>query len=270
MSFLTVNGLEYHVETTGSGPALLLLHGFTGSEASWQHLLPALSQHYRVITLDFPGHGSTAVPTDPARYSLENTAADLARILDELKIERAAVLGYSMGGRVALYFALRYPGKMLALILESVSPGLATEQERQDRTVADRALADFIEEKGIAAFVERWENLPLWSSQVNLPEDVRDSLHRQRLNNCPAGLANSLRGLGTGVQPSLWDELEEYGRPVLVLTGELDAKFTLTGQLMAAKFPNARHETVAGAGHAVHLEKPGEFESLIKGFLAEL
>ena len=270
MSLLAVNGLEYHVEEAGTGPALLLLHGFTGSGASWQRLLPAFTPHYRVITVDLPGHGATATPPDPARYNIENTAADLALILKDLEIDRTAVLGYSMGGRVALFFALRYPEKVSALVLESASPGLPTEKERQDREAADNVLAEFIEEKGLAAFVGRWENLPLWTSQANLPESVRADLHAQRLKNRPDGLANSLRGLGTGAQPSLWDDLESFTRPVFILTGELDPKFTLTGQLMEAKFQNARREVVAGVGHTVHLENPGEFEKLVKGFLAGL
>ncbi len=270
MSLLAVNGLHYHIEDAGTGMAFLLLHGFTGSGASWGNLLPAFTPYYRVITVDLPGHGATEAPADPTRYSIENTAADLAQILDELKIDRAAVSGYSMGGRVALFFALRYPEKVSALVLESASPGLPTEKERRERKAADNALAGFIEEKGLAAFVERWENLPLWNSQANLPESVRADLHAQRLRNRPEGLANSLRGLGIGVQPSLWDDLGSFTRPVLILTGELDPKFRLTGQLMEAKFQNARREVIAGAGHTVHLEKPEKFEKLVKDFLAGL
>jgi 2-succinyl-6-hydroxy-2,4-cyclohexadiene-1-carboxylate synthase len=267
---LEVNGLTYHVEENGSGPALLLLHGFTGSGKSWNPLLPGLTETHRVITVDFPGHGVTSAPTDPARYTIENTAADLAAILEKLEVEQTAVLGYSLGGRVALFFALRYPARVAGLILESASPGLPTERERAERKAADEALARFIEEKGLEAFVERWENLPLWASQTNLSEEVRANLRRQRLHNRPDGLANSLRGLGTGAQPSLWEELENFGKPVLILSGELDPKFTLTGQLMEAKFPAARRVVVAGAGHTIHLEKPDEFEKTVKEFLAGL
>lgn len=270
MSLLEVNGLTYQIEERGSGPALLLLHGFTGSGKSWKTLLPGFTGNYRVITVDFPGHGETAAPADPTRYSIENTATDLAAILEKLGVAQAAVLGYSMGGRVALFFALRYPSKVSGLILESASPGLPTARERAERKAADEALARFIEEKGLAAFVERWGNLPLWASQAGLPETVRENLRHQRLNNRPVGLANSLRGLGTGVQPSLWDELGGFGKPVLILTGELDPKFTLTGQLIEAKFPDARRKVVAGAGHTIHLEKPAEFEKTVKEFLAGL
>ncbi len=270
MSRLAVNGVQYHVEEAGEGPALVLLHGFTGSGENWNHLLPAFTPHFRVISIDLPGHGATEAPSDPARYSISKTAAGIAVILDSLKIDRVAILGYSMGGRVVLFFALEYPERVNALILESASPGLATAQERAGRVVADEALAGFIEEKGLETFVERWESLPLFASQSSLSEALRANLHRQRLLNRPEGLANSLRGLGTGVQPSLWDNLPDIAAPVLILTGALDTKFKAIGQQMQERLPNARREVVAGAGHTIHLEKPREFEKLVKGFLAEL
>lgn len=264
MSRVEVNGIEYHFEEAGHGPALLLLHGFTGSGQNWEPLLPYLTPHYRVITPDLPGHGSTASPSDPARYSIENTVADLAAILDALKIDRAAILGYSMGGRLALYFALHYPQRVTALVLESASPGLATAQGRLERQKADDALADFIEVKGLAAFVERWEKLPLWANQT---AEMRAKLHRQRLQNRPGGLANSLRGLGTGVQPSLWNKLPEFKGQTLLISGELDAKFTAIAGQMREKLPDARLEVVPGAGHTVHLEQPERYVEIVKGFL---
>jgi 2-succinyl-6-hydroxy-2,4-cyclohexadiene-1-carboxylate synthase len=270
VSRITVNGLQYYLEDSGEGPALLLLHGFTGSGSNWNHLLPALTPHFRVITLDLPGHGSTEAPPDPQPYNIENSAADIAAILDSLKIERAVILGYSMGGRVALFFALHYPERVRALILESASPGLATVQERAERIASDEALAGFIEQADLEAFVDRWEKIPLFASQAALPEDVRAKLRRQRLQNRLQGLANSLRGMGTGAQPSLWEKLPGLTAPVLILTGELDSKFKHIGQQMQERLPNVRREVVAEAGHTIHLEKPRRFEDLVQGFLAGL
>lgn len=268
MSRLDINGVHYNVEVAGAGPPLVLLHGFTGSGTTWEANLPAFKPHFRVITIDLPGHGASDAPADPQLYSIERTATAIAAILDSLKIAKAAVLGYSMGGRIALFFAVHYPQRVKALILESASPGLATAQERADRVAADGALAGFIEQQGLEAFVNYWEKAPLFASQATLAEPVRANLRHQRLLNRPAGLANSLRGVGTGEQPSLWEKLADLAGPVLLLTGELDPKFKAIGQQMLARLPAARLEVVAGAGHTAHLEKPGEFENLVKDFLA--
>ena len=214
---MSVNNIDYHVESHGSGKPLVLLHGFTGSSANWAAQVGFLADHFRVVTVDLLGHGATNAPSDPARYAIERQAADILGILDALEVERAHLLGYSMGGRLALFTALTYPDRINHLILESASPGLRTDAERQARIASDRALADRIERDGIAAFADFWSNLPLFATQ---PPELRQRLHDQRLRNNPLGLANSLRGMGTGVQPSLWDRLGELTLPMLLIAGE--------------------------------------------------
>ena len=127
---------------------------------------------------------------------------------------------------------------------------------RRQRREQDNNLADFIEREGIAAFVARWEALPLWASQAQLAEEVRVQLRRRRLQNNPVGLANSLRGMGTGRQPSLWGHLAVLDVPVLLLAGELDNKFVAINRKMARLLPRATLQIVPGAGHTVHLERP--------------
>jgi 2-succinyl-6-hydroxy-2,4-cyclohexadiene-1-carboxylate synthase len=267
MTRLAVNGVHLNITVTGDGPPLVLLHGFTGSNATWQTHQPALAQHYRLIAIEMLGHGESDAPSDPTRYSLEHTVADLTAILDVLKLEKAALLGYSMGGRIALHFAVNRPDRVSALLLESSSPGLATIEERAARVASDHALADFIEREGLAAFVERWENLPLFASQHRLPAEVQTALHRQRLTNRPSGLANSLRGAGTGAQPSLWSQLNRLTMPVLLIVGELDPKFTQIAHQMREILPHAQLEIIPTAGHTPHLEAPAPFDQLILNFL---
>ncbi len=256
MPELLVNGVTYYVEVHGGGRPLLLLHGFTGSSQNWRSLLPGLVGHYEVILVDVLGHGRTASPPDENRYAIEQVAADLIAIVDELGYLDTGILGYSMGGRLALFTAVTHPHRIRHLILESASPGLATAVERQQRAAQDRELADWIEANGIEAFVQRWENLPLWASQQQLSPEIRQQLHLQRLQNDPTGLANSLRGMGTGAQPSLWEQLPILAMPVLLLTGELDTKFVAINRQMAELLPNAHPKIVPGAGHTVHLERP--------------
>ncbi len=272
MSDLCVNGVLYHVEVTGQGNPLLLLHGFTGSGQNWADHVPTLAQHYRVVTLDILGHGLTDSPADPARYSMEKVAADVTAVLHQSSIVNfqssiVNLLGYSMGGRLALYLAVHYPHLIRALILESASPGLETEPERAARRARDHALADRIESESVAAFVDYWEALPLWASQQQLAPEKRAALRAQRLNNNPTGLANSLRGMGTGAQPSLWPHLSELTTPVLLLAGETDEKFVGINRRMHNLLLNSQLELIADAGHAVHLERPYAFRQVVLTFL---
>lgn len=264
---LRINGITLNVEQSSTGRQLLLLHGFTGSAATWAPLISALPPHFHAIAPDLIGHGRSNSPSDAERYRMERCVADLLTLFDQLEIARADVLGYSMGGRVALHLAVAAPERVGALVLESSSPGIADAAERQARVAADAALADLIEREGIAAFVDRWERLSLFASQAALPEDTRARLHAQRLRNNPIGLANSLRGMGTGQQGSLWDRLSGLDVPTLLIVGALDAKYRALADDMLALLPNARAVIVPGAGHAVHLEQPQAFAKNVLEFL---
>jgi 2-succinyl-6-hydroxy-2,4-cyclohexadiene-1-carboxylate synthase len=233
----------------------LLLHGFTGSGASWRDLI-ALSglDASQFLTPDLPGHGAN-VPADPAAYTMEATAAALINGLDTS--DTPHLYGYSMGGRLALYLALTYPERFASLTLESASPGLKTDEARAARRAADEALAHRIEQNGIEAFVAEWEKLSLWDSQTQtLTPDQQLALHEARLRNDPHGLAHSLRGLGTGAQPSLWERMWEIKIPCLLITGEYDHKFSAISHEMQMEQPRVERVVIANAGHAVHLEQP--------------
>jgi len=267
MSDYTINGLRYGVFEVGRGAPLVLLHGFTGSAAGWQPLMQHLAGHRRLIAIDLPGHGRSDAPGDAARYRMERVATDLAALLEALDAAPADWLGYSMGGRLALYCALEYPDFVLRLVLESASPGLTSAAERQARCAEDEALAARIEREGLAAFVTYWESRPLFASQARLPDAIRAVQRTQRLDNKPEGLANSLRGMGAGAQPSLRSRLPELRRPVLLLAGELDEKFVAINRSMAAALPEARLSIAPDAGHAVHLEQPAWFAAALEAFL---
>lgn len=247
--------------------SLVLLHGFTGSSANWAEQSARLQvAGLRVLTPDLPGHGAN-LPVSSDDYTIEAAAEELAALIEQKTTGPVHLLGYSMGGRLALYFALHYPEKVRSLLLESASPGLASPAERDARAASDDALADRIEREGIPAFVAYWESLPLWKSQGKLPAAVRLWLHEKRLQNAPHGLAESLRRMGTGVQPSLWGRLGELTMPVLLLAGEEDEKFVAIARQMAERIPHARLEIVPGAGHTVHLERSEFFCQEVIGFV---
>ncbi len=260
--------LRLHVAISGKGPPLVLLHGFTGSTESWGALRFALQDHLTLIAVDFAGHGRSSSPDDPARYSAEWFNDDLETICDKLDLERTALMGYSMGGRFALRFALAHTARVSALILESTSPGIADSAERAARVASDGQLAQSIEADGIEKFVSHWESLSLWASQSDLAETMRGALRAQRLENDPRGLANSLRGAGAGMMNALSPaEMHSIDVPTLLVAGELDAAYVAHAQSMQRSLPEARVHIVPHAGHAVHFEKPAELAATVRQFL---
>ena len=270
MEITVADGLRFHVASAGTGPSVVLLHGFTGSTETWTELQATLSDRFRTIAVDITGHGRSAAPTDPERYSLVRFADDLRDILDGLAIPRAALLGYSMGGRAALRFVLRYPDRVAGLILESTSPGISDPVERDHRIAADLALAQSVERDGVTAFMDRWEQLPLWDSLAAAPESLRHRLRAQRLTNRATGLANSLRGAGAAADPPVVDDLSTIRTLVRIIAGVLDARYVRLGQLMAAAIPHADLNLIDGAGHMAHLERPEQFAELAGSFLDSL
>jgi 2-succinyl-6-hydroxy-2,4-cyclohexadiene-1-carboxylate synthase len=245
----------------------VLLHGFAGSASEWEgRLIDGLAAAgLAPVLVDLPGHGAAAGATEPEAFTLD---AALARI-EAAGRWPADLIGYSMGGRLALHFAAAYPNLVRRLVLESASPGLETEVERAERRAADERLAAQIEEAGIEWFVENWESQSLFETRRRLDVAVR-SRHRQlRLGNDPRSLAAALRGLGTGALPSLWEHLQRVALPTLLIVGELDERFEAVAERMAGLMPRARVARVPGAGHTVHLEAPATWLAAVVAFLTE-
>jgi 2-succinyl-6-hydroxy-2,4-cyclohexadiene-1-carboxylate synthase len=172
----------------------------------------------------------------------------------------STLVGYSMGGRLALHLAAGQRERVGRLILIGASPGIAEEDERAARRAADDRLASEIEHSSIEAFARRWARTPVLAG---LPPAVADRVHADRLRNTPEGLARALIGLGTGALPSLWDRLGEISTPVVLVVGERDQKFREIASRMAEDLPDAQIVVVPGVGHAVHLEAPEQVAEII-------
>jgi 2-succinyl-6-hydroxy-2,4-cyclohexadiene-1-carboxylate synthase len=259
--------LWYQERGPKGAPAVLALHGFTGTHRTWRGLVPAADAGgLRLLAPDLPGHGRTG-GSDPVCMTMNRTTEAL---LQMPLPERFHVLGYSMGARLALHVARRAPGRVLSLVLESGSPGLSETRERERRRQHDERWALALEQDGIAAFAARWAAQPLFSSQRALARPARRRIARERLAQDPVGLAANLRGAGTGSQESLWEDLGRLGMPLLIVVGERDEKFVAIGRAMAGRLRQSRLRIISGSGHAPHIEAPAAFMRELSAFWSAL
>lgn len=253
------------VETWGQGPVrALFLHGFTGSRESFRHLEPLLGDVLTATCVDLPGHHGAPLPSVPGPAGFLETIDALGALLEQSSV----VVGYSQGARLALAVAVRFPARVERLVLESGAPGIRRRHDRSQRRVSDDALAGLIVERGVDAFVERWEQLPLFAGLKALPEPDRTALRSRRAGHSAEGLAGALTTLGQGVQPDLWPALPGLRIPTLVLSGARDGKYTRLARKMAAELPLGWRVTFPGVGHAPHLECPRAYADEVRSFLS--
>lgn len=257
------SGLEVAGES--SRPAVFFLHGFMGSKSDWAGVVEELAPRFRCVAVDLPGHGA-ALNLPSRAYTMEGAAEKTLSALDELGVPRATFVGYSMGGRLALYLALRYPGRCSGLLLESSSPGIEDVAGRRARREVDEKNARRLESGDLEAFLRDWYRQPLFAPLARDEALLRRTMEARRRND-PAELARSLRGMGTGSQPSLWEELPGLRVPVLALAGGLDEKFVGVSRRMESLAERLRVAVVPGVGHNVRLEKPAGYLALLRGFL---
>lgn len=248
-----------------SHPPICFLHGFLGQRQDWLPIAEALSPQFFCILPDLPGHGENPSPSTPLSFDLLNEG--LLALFDALALSHVHLVGYSMGGRAALSFAVHHPARVASLTLESASPGLTTPAERRTRAEEDARRAEAILTGGIEPFVEHWYTLPLFRSLENHPHARAQIIARRKQNN-PAGVAQAVRDLSPGRQPSVWDQLPRLEMPVLLLAGALDGKYVSVSEQMAARVPHARLVIVPDAGHTVHLEQPVQFISKLENFIS--
>jgi 2-succinyl-6-hydroxy-2,4-cyclohexadiene-1-carboxylate synthase len=256
--------LNYFV--TGEGEPVTLLHGFTQSGRSWQEVISAMPAGWRFMVPDLRGHGETRLRPGAA-CTMEACATDLEMLWGHLGIDRTHLVGYSMGGRLALQVAARHPDRLLSLVTIGAHAGLEREA-REGRKLGDEALAERIEKDGVEAFINYWAGLPLFAGLERRGPSFVARLHTERMKNTIAGLAASLRGMGAGVMQPVWDELGRVTVPCTFVAGQLDHGFVAYARRLAASVPNGRIEIVPRAGHAVHQERPEAFTRVLAAHLA--
>ena len=233
---------------------MLVLHGFTETDESWAEVLPTARRPL------LPGHGWRPCLCK----DLPGLAGELAAELDQ----PTDVIGYSMGGRIALRMALDFPERIRRLVLISSGPGFRPGLERDRRIIGDEALAQILDEDGIGPFVAWWESNPVLAPYRRLPRAEEARLRARRLSHDPAGLACALRRFGAGSMEGLWPRLAELRLPVLLIAGQGDARYLGVMTEMQRSVSSSRLHIIPESGHAIHREQPVALASEIAGFLA--
>ncbi|MFP5320330.1 MAG: alpha/beta fold hydrolase [Acidimicrobiia bacterium] len=245
-----------HAERDGSGPRLVLVHGFTQTRRCWGPVADDLASDHEIVRVDAPGHGRSADILAGLRGG--------GRLIADQGGE-ATYVGYSMGGRYLLHLALGNPELVRGLVLLGATAGIDDADERAARAAQDQRTAARVRELGVLDFLHEWVAQPMFAG---IPAERQFLM--ERMENTVDGLESSLLQSGTGAQDPSWDRLHRLDMPVLVLAGELDAKFAALGERLQASIgENATFATVPGAGHAAHLEQPEAFLSLLRPWLAE-
>lgn len=257
------------ISNNSSENYILFLHGFTGSSNDWNEIVKNMDHRFNIAALDFIGHGKSDSPVDEKLYTAESFIEQIDTAIRNITKEQIILAGYSMGGRAALSYANMHQEKLKAMILESATPGITSENLREERIANDERLARFILENPIEKFIDYWMNIDLFVSQKILPKEKLKLVRINKLLNNPVGLANSLKGFGTGKMPPLFKNLNDIKTRTLLISGELDAKFTNINLHMLQLLKSSEFIVIEGSGHNTHLEKPGEFINSVNNFLKQ-
>ncbi len=267
---INLSGINLYLEEyrkNDNSPAILLLHGFTGSSQDWKSVVDLIDPSYQIFALDFVGHGKSDSPFEVFYYETDFIISSIKAALAVIKSNKKIILGYSMGGRAALSFTANNTNFIDGLILESSTAGISNELERKNRYENDLNLAEFITQKTIDNFVDYWMNIDLFRTQKKLNNDLINSVRNSKLKNNITGLANSLRGFSTGKMPNLTNKISSISCKSLLVTGELDEKFTNLNIILNSSLTNSEHHIIKNAGHNTHLENSIEFSVVINNFL---
>lgn len=243
-------GVPIHYEVHGSGPALLLSHGYGATCRMWDGQVAAFADRYRVILWDMRGHGRSGDPADPALYSQELTIGDMAAVLDACGEEGPAVVGgLSLGGVMSLAFHHKHPEHVRALVLCDTGPGFRNPEARAQWNERALKRAADLDARGIGD--------PVGGAETRLGK------HRSA-----HGLAGAARGMLTQEDSRLIDSLPQIAVPTLVLVGSEDRHFLAAADYMAGKIAGAQKAVIPGAGHASNLDQPDAFNRAVGEFLA--
>ncbi|MGC2813008.1 MAG: alpha/beta fold hydrolase [Bradyrhizobium sp.] len=246
------DGINLYYEVHGSGPALILTHGYSSTSAMWEGQVDALSKHHKLVLWDMRGHGQSDYPDDPSAYSEAHTVADMAALLDEVGARQAIVGGLSLGGYMSLAFYRVHPERVRALLIIDTGPGFKKDDARAAWNTRAHDTGDRFEREGLTVLKS--------ASRERSTVSHRDA----------SGLAHAARGMLTQRDARVIESLPDIKVPSLVVVGADDAPFLAASDYMAAKIPGARKLVIPAAGHAVNIDQPQAFVDAVLPFLDEV
>jgi pimeloyl-ACP methyl ester carboxylesterase len=248
MAFLTRDGVRLYYEDHGTGPAVLLTHGYSSTSQMWRGQVAAFSDRYRIIVWDMRGHGESDYPDNPALYSTAHTVADMAALLDACGVDKAVIGGLSLGGYSTLAFHTAHPARCRALLLCDTGPGFKKDESRLAWNERAMKRADRLESEGLAA--------------LGGSAEVKQARHRNA-----QGLAHAARGMLAQGNSDVFHSLPGIDKPTLVVVGADDTPFLAATDYMVAKIPGAEKAVVSKAGHSSNIDNPAEFNAAMGAFL---
>lgn len=267
MPLAAVNGVRLYYEATGRGRPVVFVHGFACGIRSWDPQVRALSRTYRVVAYDVRGHGLSDAPPDAASYSQPTSVEDLRGLLAHLKMRRASVVGLSMGGNIALNFALAYPALVSALVVADTGAG---SDGTDDWVEGAHAFASALDTGGTERFADMAMANPLFARYCDGGAEAQRFIRSCLMTHRAHGLAHTAREV-LSRRPTIYslkDRLAHLRVPTLLIVGEHDEPCRKVHDFMARTLPRARHIVLPGIGHLSNLEAPAPFNAAVKRFLA--
>jgi pimeloyl-ACP methyl ester carboxylesterase len=268
---ITDDSIRLFYEETGTGRPAIFVHEFAGDLRSWEPQLRHFGRRYRCIAFNARGYPPSDVPESPAFYSQRLATDDIKAVLDHLQIDRAHIVGLSMGAFATLHFGFRHPGRALSLCVAGCGYGAEPAQRARFRAEAE-ATAQLIQSETMPVFARKYASGPTRVQFENKDPRGFAQFERMLAEHSEMGSSNTLLGVQRE-RPSLYDLVEDMKRltvPTLVLCGDEDWPCLLPGVLMKQNIPSAAFSVMTNCGHTINLEAPGEFNHLLGEFMAQV
>lgn len=264
----TQDGVKLYYEEVGQGTPILFVHEFASDYRGWEPQMRAFGQRYRCITYSARGYTPSDVPADPNVYSYKHVMRDVVAVLDHLKIDKAHLIGLSMGGYTSLQVALNHPGRVRSLVLAGTGSG-SERWYTEEFHKHSRELGDQFEREGSAAVAKTYGMSP--SRVPFLIKDPRGfaEFSRQLAEHDAQGSANTSRGF-QGARPSLYDfesEIKKLDIPALIIVGDEDDRCIEPSLFLKQTIPASGLVTFPKTGHVINLEEPALFNQVVGDFL---
>ncbi len=268
---LTPDKVRLYYEEVGQGKPILFVHEFAGDHRSWEQQLREFGKRYRCIAYAARGYKPSEVPPDAAAYTYQHVMRDAIAVLDHLNIERAHLIGLSMGGYTVLQVALNHPGRVRSLVLAGAGSG-SERWYTEEFHKRSRDLALQFEREGSAAVAQTYGRSP-----SRIPFELKDprgfaEFSRQLAEHDAQGSAHMSRGF-QGARPSLYDfekDIRKLPTPALIVVGDEDERCIEPGLFLKDAIPASGLVIFPKTGHAVNLEEPDLFNRVVGDFLSRV